>query len=259
MIRETATVKEFAPLKSSRLSDAIGEQIRTRLATGDLRPGDKLPSERELANQLNVSRNAVREALRMLEMSGVVKLQKGAKGGAFIGDGNAEVLATGLKDLLNLRGLTIEQLTESRIWLAEIVVRVACERATERDLDLLEANIDEAERCFARGDLDGKLACQIEFHNILARATGNPVLIIIIASTMDLMHHVAQTVGAESNDLALKSRRRFMKYFRARDIAAAVAEMTDHLEQLKARYVELMHERESRMTGVGANSAVQTK
>ncbi len=237
---------EFAPVKSSRLSDMIGEEIRTRLATGELSPGDKLPSERELAIQLNVSRNAVREALRMLEMSGVVELQKGAKGGAFIGNGNAEVLATGLRDLLNLRGITIEQLTESRIWLAEIVARVAVERATDEDLARLEANIQEAERRYAIGDLEGKLAAQLEFHNILARATRNPVLIVIIASTMELMHHVARMVGPETNDLALKSRRRFMKHMRARDAAAAVAEMTDHLEQLKHRYVALMRERENR-------------
>jgi GntR family transcriptional repressor for pyruvate dehydrogenase complex len=241
-------MKIFSPIKAGRLSDIIGEEIRERLSRGELRPGDKLPSERDLAAQFRVSRNAVREALRMLEMNGVVRLMKGAKGGAFIGNGDAEALAIGLKDLLNLRGITIEQLTESRIWLAEIVTRVAVERASDAEIDLLETNVDDAERSFRQGDIERKLALQIEFHNIMARITQNPVLIVIVASVMALMHQVALTVGPEDNDLSLKSRRRFLAHVRARDAAKAVAEMTDHLEQLKERYVTLMREREGRRT-----------
>jgi DNA-binding FadR family transcriptional regulator len=235
-------IGNFTPVKSRRLSDAIGEQIRERLAASELGPGDRLPSERELAIQLNVSRNAVREALRMLETSGVLTLHKGAKGGAFISNGDATFLITGLQDLLNLGGITIEQITEARVWLGEIVTRVACERATEEDFKLLEDNIAEAEQALVMGDLDRKLQLQIEFHNILARTTRNPMLSVIMASITQLMLNFASTMGAEDNDLAIQSRRRFMPLLKARDSEAAIAEMSEHLNTLKARYVRLMTE-----------------
>lgn len=233
----------FSPVKSRRLSDVIGEQIRERLAASELGPGDKLPPERDLALQLNVSRNAVREALRMLESSGVLTLQKGARGGAFISSGDTSFLSTGLQDLLNLKGITIEQITEARVWLGEIVTRVACERATDEDFRLLDENIAEAEQALARGDLDRKLTLQIEFHNILARATQNPILIVIMTSITQLMLNFARLVGPEDNDLAIQSRRRFMPLLRARDSQGAIAVMSEHLDTLKERYVRLMLER----------------
>lgn len=234
---------EFSAVRARRISDEIGEQIRRKLATNELGPGDKLPSERELAIQLGVSRNAVREALRSLEMAGVITLHKGAKGGAFISEGDPAILANGLRDLLQLRGVTIEQLTEARIWISEIVTRTACARATEADLEEMAANVAAAERAYLAGDFDQKLAHLIEFHAILARAAKNPVLILVTESLLDLMHNFARRVGAEDNDIALKSRRRLMKHLRARKAEAAVAEMTSHLEALKVRYINYLEGR----------------
>ena len=71
----------FGPVRTRRVFEDICDQIRGQVLGGILRPGDKLPAERELAEQFGVSRTAVREALRSLEIAGVVKLQKGVKGG----------------------------------------------------------------------------------------------------------------------------------------------------------------------------------
>src|SRR5215831_10481200 len=81
MTNEHATLP-FAPIHTRRTFEEICERIRDRLASGDLRPGDKLPAERDLAQQLGVGRNALREALRSLEISGILELRKGVKGGA---------------------------------------------------------------------------------------------------------------------------------------------------------------------------------
>jgi GntR family transcriptional repressor for pyruvate dehydrogenase complex len=230
----------FRPVQARRISDEIGEQIRQKLLSEQLKPGDKLPAERELAIQLGVSRNTVREALRSLEIAGLLTMQKGAHGGAFIGYGDTDAIASSLRILFHLRGLTIDQLTEARIWIGEIITREACERATEEDFALLEENIAAAEAAYERGDLEAKLGYQIEFHNILARATKNPVISLVMQSLLEIMHNFAAAVGPEENDIALVARRRLMPLLRARRTKEAIKQMTSHLEALRDRYVKVV-------------------
>ncbi len=83
----------FRPVRTPRIHEEICRQVRGRLARGQLKPGDKLPPERELALEFGVSRGAVREALRTLENAGLVALRKGMHGGAFIRAGEPALLA----------------------------------------------------------------------------------------------------------------------------------------------------------------------
>src|SRR5690625_5090327 len=115
---------KFKEIKPRRLSDEIENQIREQLSTGKLQPGDKLPPERELANQLGVGRNALREALRSLEGAGVVELKKGPKGGSFVSTGSTKLLTQGLNDLLLLKGVSIGQITQARIMLEQAMIRM---------------------------------------------------------------------------------------------------------------------------------------
>ena len=159
----------FVPIKHRRLSDQVSEQIQGRIASGELRSGDKLPPERELAETFGVSRGAVREALRSLERSGLVSLQAGARGGAFIGEGDPSLIGDSFRNLYQLGSVSLDELTEARLWLASTVVRIACARATDSDLDALAANVDEAEELIKAGRFEEKIDVQIEFHNLLAR------------------------------------------------------------------------------------------
>ena len=132
----------FGPVKTRRVFEEICDQIRREVAAGTLRPGDKLPAERELALQFGASRTAVREALRSLEIAGVVGLQKGVKGGAFILDGNPTAVTQSIHDMLALGRISLDNLTEARMLTEQVVIRLACERATEEDFDALDRNID---------------------------------------------------------------------------------------------------------------------
>ena len=82
----------FKPIKKRRLSDEVTAQIRAGIAAGDIVPGDKLPAERQMADSFAVSRGAVREALRNLELAGVVNMQHGVHGGAFVTNGNPGIM-----------------------------------------------------------------------------------------------------------------------------------------------------------------------
>lgn len=226
----------FDPIKRRRLSDQVSAEIQVRIDSGQLQSGDKLPPERELAESFGVSRGAVREALRNLERSGLVALQSGSRGGAFIGQGDPKLIGDSFRNLYRLGSVSLDELTEARLWLASTVVRIACERITDVDLEVLTANVDEAERLIKARRYEEKIDVQIEFHNLLARTTRNAVMVMLMGATMEVMRDFARAAGPERNDLTIRARRRLLAALGKRDAEAAVAAMTDHLEDLRNRY-----------------------
>lgn len=237
-------MSQFKPVRVQRTFEEVVSQVRDRLAAGDLVPGERLPAEREFARQLNVSRSALREGLRTLEIAGVVELRKGRSGGAFITRGNPQTVSDSMADLLRLGQVSWTDLTEARIWIEEIIVRVACERADEADYAALEENIADAIRHFESGNGRLKTEAMIEFHNILARATGNPVLVMMARTLTDMLRYFAERLSPGSTRAVFRSRRRFMTAFAARDMETAVKEMEQNLIRVHRLYLRLARSRE---------------
>ncbi|HXW83752.1 MAG TPA: FadR/GntR family transcriptional regulator [Candidatus Binataceae bacterium] len=241
--RTAERLLQFKRIRTPRAFEEIAEQIRKQLSDRRLRAGDRLPPERALAAQFGVSRNTLREALRSLENSGLLRLQKGATGGAFVRESTGDAIVTGLRDMFHLGAIQPGQLTEARVAIESIAVRMACERATAEDIDALNANIAAAERA-ARDKIDfyDQAATHLDFHRILARATKNPVMEIVMEALLDVMLHFIRAIGQQRNPWVLPSRRRFMKHFAAGESDAAVAEMEQHLERLNRFYLALVKE-----------------
>lgn len=229
----------FNQVRVRRTFEEVASQVRDRLREGELKVGDRLPPERELSRQLNVSRSALREALRTLEIAGVIEMRKGKTGGAFISSGDQQVLSNSMADLLQLGNISLAHLTEARLWIVETVVRVACERATSEDIKALEENLRLAQDYFERGLLIEKSDTNIEFHNILARATKNPVLSMIMKTLTDVLRVFARRLGAESTRQGFWSRARFLEALKAKDAETAVKEMERHLRKVHRVYVKL--------------------
>ncbi len=236
------TAPVFRPIRSQRAFEEIATQIRSQLSEGKLRVGNRLPSERALAEQFGVSRNTLREALRSLEHAGLVRLQKGATGGAFITESSGDAIATGLLDMYHSGTISPEQLTEARIWLEAVVVREACQRATAEHVEQLRENVRQAEAANARGDLDERAEVNLEFHRVLARMTGNPVVVIVMDSVLGVLRHFVQTIGPYENSFVLPSRKRFIKLLEAGDASGAIAEMEASLKRLQRSYLSLAKE-----------------
>jgi DNA-binding FadR family transcriptional regulator len=235
----------FQPIRTPRAFEEIAEQIRKELSHRRLRPGDRLPPERALAEQFGVSRNTLREALRSLENSGLLRLQKGATGGAFVRESTGDAVVTGLRDMFHLGAIQPEHLTEARVLIEAITVRAACERATAQDIEGLKANIAAAEQAGReRANFYDQAAIHLDFHRILARATKNPVMVIVMEALIDVMAHFIQAIGQTRNSWVLPSRRRFIKHFEARESEAAVSEMEQHLDRLNRYYLSLVREKD---------------
>ena len=226
----------FRPIRTRRAFEEICERIREQLALGVLKPGDKLPPERELAQQLGVSRNVLREALRSLEMAGILRLQKGVKGGAFIREGDTSRMNEVMRDMLSLGTISVRELSEARINVIDLVVRLACVNARQRDFEALEANIERTDLATHEGRLLDRVECSREFYKLLAESTGNKVIAMITNSVTEIhMRFVYAKVassGAATPRLTDK-RRQFLSALRARDVAAATRLMRIHLESVQ--------------------------
>ena len=223
---QSADELSFQQVKTRRVFEEICEQIRRRLASGALKPGDKLPAERDLATEFRVSRPAVREALRTLEISGVVSLQKGVKGGAFIRDGNPALLTQSLQDLMFLGRVSLASLAEARHLINGLVIELACERATEEDFAALEANMREIEES---EDLQHRADEGVRFFGLIARATRNEVLVMLVDSLSDIIRFVIDRTGRKARPELVPVRRRILKAMRARDAKAAAKGMEEYL------------------------------
>lgn len=225
------------PMKQRRAFEEIAGQIRSRLAGQGLRAGDRLPAERELAEHFRVSRNTLREALRSLEIAGLLELRKGAAGGAFIREGGGDAVITGLADLFHLGRIQPEHLTEARTILGAEVARLACERRTAADLEKLRANVAQAQQASDAGRIDERAELNYQFHSLLARATRNPVLIIVTDALMAMTRHFIETIGNRPNTYVMPSRRRLLRRLEERDGAGAAREMKWMLRRLQREHL----------------------
>jgi DNA-binding FadR family transcriptional regulator len=227
---------KFRPIHTRRAFEEICERIREQLALGVLKPGDKLPPERDLAQQLGVSRNVLREALRSLEMAGVLRLQKGVKGGAFIREGDTGRMNVVMRDMLSLGTISVRELSEARIDVLDLIVRLACSHARQEDFDALEANIERTELATREGRLLDRVECSREFYKLLAAGTRNKVISMIMDSVTEIhMRFVYAKVassGVAMPRLAEK-RRQFLAALRSRSVATATRLMRAHLESVQ--------------------------
>jgi DNA-binding FadR family transcriptional regulator len=222
----------FTPARPRRAFDEIIGQIKEMISNGTLVPGDRLPSERALAEQFAVSRNTVREALRMLEIAGLVQLKRGASGGSFITAPSASLVPSALSDALEVTDFSLANLVETLRDMVSITASTAIDRMSSGDLAKLEDNVRRAAELTKAGEWDEKMRVHLEFYAIMAEATENPVLVLIVRTLLDVTEKVILRVGVTHDDSIVRSRRALLKALRARDSDAALAELARHFTKL---------------------------
>lgn len=237
MLKKEKSDAMFEVVQTSRAFEEVMAQLRRLVVEGHLRPGDRLPSERDLAIKLGVGRNTIREAIRGLEMAGVLELHKGAHGGAFLVAPDGTTVSTAFQDMFQLGSVTPTQLTEARLHFTASIVPVACERCTEQVIAELEKNIDDARKAGRAGDYERRSRINLQFHKILARSTGNPIFVAVMDGLVAVMEHFIDTIGPPRSDEVFESRTRFISYLRDRDPKRATKEMEDYLKGVHKDYL----------------------
>jgi Transcriptional regulators len=217
---------------ADRLFNDVCIAIRRRIANGSLRPGDKLPSERELAEEFEVGRPVIREALRALEEAGILEFKRGITGGAFIKPGHPSTMIRSVTDLVFLGAISIENLTEARTVLLSHTAELAAERGTEEDFARLQKNIDEIAALDVHADEPRTVAMVAQFYDLLGYAAKNEMLVFLIHSLSEVVGQILLKTRPEAMSLVIASRRRLLDLLRKRDAKGAATEVIQHLSAL---------------------------
>ncbi|MFW2830329.1 FadR/GntR family transcriptional regulator [Sphingomonas sp. ID0503] len=215
-----------------RLFEQVRDSILLQIKEGTLVSGSRLPSERALAEQFKVGRHAVREALRTLEMSGVLRFAKGTSGGAFVREKSSSGVSTSIRDMILLGRMPISDLTVVRINLLTQAVELAITHADAADYTLLLENIRKTEREVATGDPMATIGPVLEFNRILGRASGNPVLAMLIDSVADIMQEVLEAAPLPTEIDLIQPRLEILDAIKAGDTARAVHAVKRHYEEV---------------------------
>ena len=229
----------FTPFKTKRAFEEIADQIRELIYSGVFKPGDKLPSERELAGQFKAGRMVVREALRTLEHSGLIYIKQGSYGGAFIKDADATVMTRSISDMVRIGNVTLQNLTEARLGIEMFLLELAMTRMTDDDLELLEKNIVGAGDKIRKGvrTLDENTA----FHVLLAKASKNPLCETIIKSIMEVTKSFMSSLKPEMAyvNRVLDYHKEIFQSIREKNFQNAREKMEEHLLDINRKVLEL--------------------
>ena len=229
----------FRPIKQFRVSGEVTEQLKQSILLGHFRAGDRLPSERELAEQFQVSRVAVREALRALQHSGFITTRQGVTGGAFVTDLTFEHLVNAFLDLFMADKISIPELYQVRLLVEPEVARLAAERIKPAYAKRLQASLQAEEEVVQSlaEDLDRKTA----IHFILAEMCGNRFFEGLVRSVMGLTRRAIEAVHPNQPPFLHPSgmHRPIIKAVLAGDPDAAATAMRKHALQFGKTLMEM--------------------
>ncbi len=218
-------------LPQGRNYEGVVEQIHQLIRDGHLKPGDKLPPEHKLMADFGVGRSSIRDAIRVLEVMGAVKVRQG--GGTVVQDVSPRTIVIPLATMLSRRRALVAELMDLRLILEPPLARRAAKSVTAQDIAHLEEVLDRQREKVTLGQ--PAVEEDAEFHGIIARAGGNQVVLNVLDVLMELL----QETRAQSLQLKTRSRQsvsshgRILGALRKRDPAAAEAAMRNHIRSVE--------------------------
>ncbi|EFH87995.1 FadR/GntR family transcriptional regulator [Ktedonobacter racemifer] len=224
----------YEPIQTAKVFKQIAEQIEQRILNGELRNGDRLPTELELAKQFHVSRTAVREAMKMLAQKGLVDTRPGR--GTIVIDGAHTALQSSLGLVMKLKWGEMggsENLLEVREILETEIAAIAAERATEKEITAMREAIAVMDAYMH--DVNTFIAADNRFHEALAQATQNILILLLTNSIVNLLSEQRKqifSVAGGPQRGQIHHKRIFDSIIR-RDAEAARAAMREHLRQVR--------------------------
>ncbi len=228
---------DFEVIRKNKVYEEVAKQIE-RLILKKLKPGDKLPSERELAELLQVSRSSIRDAIRSLELVGLVEPRQGT--GTIVREVSAETWVNPIANALERRKELVTELLDFRKMLEPPLAARAATHASLEEISEMEDILKRQEEKLSQAD--AAIAEDSEFHYNIALASGNTVVLKVIDTLMDLLRDTRerslQVEGRSQKSLA--GHRRILAAIKRHDAEAAKAAMRRHIEDVEE--IVLNHE-----------------
>lgn len=222
----------YSPVHPSRLYEQMVDQIESRILVGDLNPGDRLPSERELGQQFEVSRTVVREAIKALREKGLVDIQPGR--GTFVTGGTSAAIRHSFQQIVRAnQGVDQADLVQVRAILEPEIAAIAARMADDNDIAILQASYSAMDQ-----HLDNALAFieyDHQFHIRLAEATHNALIPILLDPMVELLlaqrSRIFLVEGGPQRGQS--HHRNILDAIIAHEPAAAREAMQAHMEQIR--------------------------
>jgi DNA-binding FadR family transcriptional regulator len=229
---------EPVPLRRRKLADEVEDRVLALIQDKGLKPGDKLPSERELMVTYQVGRPAIREAMQNLQRTGLVRIRHGERPRVAEPsmDAMVERMAQSMRHLLTHSEATMKHLKDARVVFESEMARIAAGNRTAADLNKLKAVIDRQSQL--RNDASAFLECDGEFHSMISAMSGNPIFESLSHSLFGWLAHfhvdMVRKPGLEK--LTLEEHRAIFSAIEAGDGKLAGRLMADHLNRANSLY-----------------------
>jgi GntR family transcriptional repressor for pyruvate dehydrogenase complex len=221
----------FYPLESQRSFERVSSRIKDAIVDGTLKPGERLPSETELATRFAVSRQTIREALRTLEQAGFLATpKKGAMGGTTVQNTIAQAIGSLFMDALRMETVSIDEVNLARKAIEGIIVAFAIENAQDEDIRLLQDNLAEGAAAIDEGRMSTD--SDLEFHRLVARASGNQVLEVVADAILAFMRGILTRNPPTllMSRCAIECHGQFLEAMKQKDVGLGRKIMLEHLE-----------------------------
>lgn len=224
----------YTPIQTVRVFEQIAEQIEKRILSGELRSGDRLPTERDLAEQFQVSRTAVREAMKILAQKGLVDMRPGR--GTMVIDGAHQAMQHSINLAMKLKLGEVggsNNLVEVREILETEIAALAAARATEKEIAIMRGAVKVMDESL--NDADTFITADNTFHEALAQGTQNTLILILVNSIVNLLSEQRKQIfevegGPQRGQLHHK---KILESIIRRDPQAAREAMRAHLRQVR--------------------------
>ena len=222
----------FTAVRRARIYEGVAQQIQRLIADGSLKPGDMLPPERELAERFGVSRTSLRDAIRSLELAGLVMSKQGE--GTVVADVSADALVAPIASVLVRKRELIAELLDVRKMLEPALAARAALHATPEDVARLEEILKRQREKALRGE--SGVEEDSEFHYAIARAARNSVVLKVLDVLMDLLSATrARTLQVDGRlQRSLAGHRRVLEAIKRHDADAAERAVKQHVEEIEA-------------------------
>jgi len=236
--KENPSKPIFRKIRSERLSEKVAEQLRKAISEGKFKVGEKLPSQPDLAELMGVSSPSIREAVKLLELQGMVETVQG--GGTAVRNIAAQEIQTPMEALLGADKEKIMELTDVRALLEVWSAKRAATNRTEDELERILSLVEGMEKDFETGSIHYEL--DAKFHKEIAGATHNTILTHLVGSVFDLIsesikvHREQVFVSRRAQKKILEHHRKVYDAIREKDPRRAETEMYEHLQFVIGEY-----------------------
>jgi GntR family transcriptional repressor for pyruvate dehydrogenase complex len=222
----------FNPVKKQRASDEARELILNVIREGHLQAGEQLPSETRMAEQMGMSRVPLREAVSSLEQFGLLTVKRGSGGGIFVAEPTLEPFCRFFTLLLSLGKANIQDLTEARLLIEPGLAALAAQKAGPEQIAQLRQAIDDYRASVQEGK--PRSIKDMDFHVILAVASQNLVLEMVMKGLVPLLHKSVQHMRFDPADRmeGIRDHERILTALEKRNPSAAQRAMADHVKRM---------------------------